>query len=216
MACQADDKPLPALAVLADWLDERGDPRGRVVRVQARYWYVYYHKAGFDRYYAAEAGELQRQSDEECEPILDRWLGFQIGRQMPLLDLQVETLEPVPEHLPKLREILRAGWVWDLYVLGVAVDDILGALLPGTGPIRQIGFGKGAAAALRDGALVALQQVPRLRQLLLSGTRVSDSGLRHLYLVRSLRTVELEGTRVSQQGVAALREALPACEVLGV
>jgi uncharacterized protein (TIGR02996 family) len=55
-ACQSADAPLPALAALADWLDGRGDPRGPVVRIQARYWYVYYTSEGYERYYSAEAG----------------------------------------------------------------------------------------------------------------------------------------------------------------
>jgi hypothetical protein len=222
-ACQVADDPLPALAKLAGWLEERGDPRGPVVRIQTRYWYVYYCDEGYKKYYAAEAEELQRRSDEECEPAYERWLGFRgngdtiaIACQMPLLDLQVADLEPVRQHLPKLRAVLQAGWVWSLYVLGAAVDDILGELLPGTGPIRDVGFGEAAAAALRDGDLATLQQVPHLRALTLSGSRVSDAGLRHLHRVRGLRVVELARTRVSRAGVAALREALPACEVLGV
>jgi hypothetical protein len=222
-ACQAADEPLLALAGLADWLDQRGDVRGRAVRVQMRYWYVYYHEEGYRRCYAAEAAGLQQQSDEEVKPIYERWLGFRsngaavaVARQMPLLDLQVRDLERVRKYLPKLRVVLQAGWVWDLYVVGLSVDDILGELLPETGPIRQISFGHDAAAALRDGDLVALQQVPHLRQLVLSGSRVSDAGLRHLYPVKSLRVVELEGTRASRAGVSALREALPACEILGV
>src|SRR5262245_60741680 len=95
-ACQADDDPLPPLAVLADWLEERGDPRAEVVRTQSRYWYVYYTDEGYTSEYRAEAGELQRRSDEVCEPIVERWLGFPgdgrsviVALQMPLLDLQV-------------------------------------------------------------------------------------------------------------------------------
>jgi hypothetical protein len=222
-ACQSADDPLPALGALADWLDGRGDPRGQVVRAQARYWYVYYTPEGFDRHYRAEAGELQRRSDEVSEPVYEQWLGFRsnggtvcIACQMPLLDLQVFDLDPVGPHLPKLREVSQAGWVWSLGCFGAGVDDVLTRLLPGTGPIRSIGFEKAAAAALRDGDLAALRQVPHLRELALSGSRVSDAGLRQLHSIQSLRLVEVGRTRVTQAGVSALREALPACKVLGV
>jgi hypothetical protein len=50
----------------------------------------------------------------------------------------------------------------------------------------------------------------------LSGTRVSDAGLRHLNKIRSLRSVELEGTRVTSGGVSALSKALPDCVFLGL
>lgn len=220
---QSADDPLPALAALADWLDRRGDPRGPVVRVQARYWYVYYTSEGYERYYDAEADELQRRSDEISESVYERWLGFRsdgaavaLSRQMPLLDLQVFALDPIEQHFPKLRAVFQAGWVWSLWCFGGGVDEVLTLLLPGTGPIRSIGFQEAAATALRDGDLVALQQVPHLRELMLSGSRISDKGLRHLHPIQSLRAVEVERTRVTPAGVAALRSALPACEVLGV
>src|SRR5262245_21668257 len=95
-ACQAEDDPLPALGVLADWLEERGDPRSEIVRIQSRYWYVYYTDEGYTNDYGAEAEELQRRSDEVVQPFYERWLGFAsngdavgIVCQMPLLDLQV-------------------------------------------------------------------------------------------------------------------------------
>src|SRR4051794_10891909 len=75
-ACQSADDPLPPLAALADWLEGRGAPRGPVVRIQGRYWYVYYPRGGYGRYYSAEAGELQRRSDDPTEPVCERWLGF--------------------------------------------------------------------------------------------------------------------------------------------
>ena len=213
---------LPALATLADWLDRRGDPRGPVVRIQARYWYVYYTQEGFERYYSAEADELQRRSDEISEGVYERWLGFRsngdtvaVACQMPLLDLQISALDPVEQYVPKLREVLQAGWVWDLWCFGGRVDDVLTLLLPDTGPIRCIGFQGAAAAALRDGDLAALQQVPHLRELVLSGSRISDKGLRHLHSIRSLHRVQIEGTRVTPAGVTALQAALPACDVIG-
>jgi hypothetical protein len=220
--CQAADDPLPALANLAYWLDARGDPRGAVVRTQARYWYVYYCRDGFDQHYAAEAKDLQERSDRS-QHIYEEWLGFQsngdiigIARQMPLLDLQVRDVERARPHLAKLREVLQAGWVWDMYILGIAVDEIMAELLSDCGPLRQICFGKDAAKALRDIDLKLLQQVPYLRTLVLSGTRVSDAGLRHLNKIRSLRSVELEGTRVTSGGVSALSKALPDCVFLGL
>jgi len=179
VACQAADAPLPALARLADWLDERGDPRGRAVRIQSRYWYVYYCREGFDRHYAAEADELQRRSDEVTRPVYDRWLGFRgdgasviPACQTPLLDLQVTDVERVRPHLPRLRAAFQAGWVWDMYCLGWAVDEMMSELLTGAGPVRRVGFAKDAAKALRAADLAALRAVPHLRELYLPGPRV--------------------------------------------
>jgi uncharacterized protein (TIGR02996 family) len=109
-ACQAADDPLPPLAALADWLDGRGDPRGPVVRVQARYWYVYYTPEGFERHYRAEAGDLQRRSDQVSRPVCERWLGLRGARRAlpharhtPYLHHQELYLQPAAPKQPRLR-----------------------------------------------------------------------------------------------------------------
>jgi hypothetical protein len=48
----------------------------------------------------------------------------------------------------------------------------------------------------------------------LSGTRITDAGLRHLHAINTLRFVLMEYTpRVTASGIATLQEALPACKV---
>ena len=62
----------------------------------------------------------------------------------------------------------------------------------------------------RDGT----QAPKRLRKLNLRGTKVSDEGVRQVLThISSLRLLNLTGTRVTAAGVAALKKALPRCQV---
>jgi hypothetical protein len=47
----------------------------------------------------------------------------------------------------------------------------------------------------------------------LSGTKVTDRGLVHLYGLKNLQSIVLSETKVSEQGKAALRKALPEATV---
>jgi internalin A len=64
-----------------------------------------------------------------------------------------------------------------------------------------------------DEGLKALSKLPGLTILVLSQTTVSDQGLKHL-LVHKLQQLHLRNTtRVSPEGIAALKKALPGCQV---
>ena len=47
----------------------------------------------------------------------------------------------------------------------------------------------------------------------LSGTTVTDAGLRYLKGTGKLETLKINGTKVTTQGVKKLQEALPNCQI---
>ena len=166
-------------------------------------------------------GELEtRMLYEEGDPVLADWLGLR-GRgdsagvcwHRPLLYVTVsKTFEEMP--VPVL-PVIRAGWVWQLDLLGPRVDEALDTLIAEAGPIRELAFF--GNQSLRDGDLEALASIPHLREVDLSRTHITDRGLRRLHRIRTLRLVRLEAPRrVTRAGVAALEEALPACVVKGL
>jgi hypothetical protein len=214
-ACQAADDAGPPLSALACWLERRKDPRGSIVRLGVRYWHESQHP---ERQDPIAFGELEtRMLYEEGDPVLADWLGLR-GRgdsagvcwHRPLLYVSVSgTFDEVP--VPVL-PVIRAGWVWQLDLVGPRVDENLDTLLAEPGPIRELAFF--GNQSLRDGDLEGLAGVPHLREVDLSRTRVTDRGLRHLHRIGTLRVVRLEYTpRVTRTGIAALQEALPVCAV---
>jgi len=65
-----------------------------------------------------------------------------------------------------------------------------------------------------DAALAALVDWPALEELSLDRTAISDAGLTHLAGCKNLRVLNVYGTKVTPAGIAALRKALPGCMVL--
>jgi hypothetical protein len=59
-----------------------------------------------------------------------------------------------------------------------------------------------------------LQGLKRLERLSLAGSRIGDDTLKQLHALTWLRELDLSGTRVSAASVAALRKALPQCRIL--
>jgi hypothetical protein len=213
-ACQAADDAGAPLSALASWLDHRRDPRGPLVQLGARYWSATRRKPP-EVLDEAEFDELERRMLDEGEDVLTDWLGSTgdgdtIGVDWEcLLRVSVEAFREFP---PRLREVVRAGWVWVLRLGGPTVDEALAALLRNGGPVREILFYKNQS--LRDGDLKHLARIPHLHEVDLSETRITDRGFRHLHRIRTLRLVRLEYTRrVTGAGIAALQEALPACVV---
>jgi Leucine Rich repeat len=216
-ACQVADDPSGPMSALASWLDNRQDPRGAPVRLGARYWHACHREPEIqDR---PEFDDLERRMDDEGDEVLVRWLGFRgdgdtvgVSWHRPLVYLSVNEFAKLPVQAC---EIVRAGWVWQLDIVGPRVDEALDTLLAEPGPIREVAFF--GNQSLRDADLEALTSVPHLREVDLSRTRITDRGLRHLHRIRTLRHVHLEYTpRVTTAGVAALQEALPACAVRGL
>lgn len=66
-----------------------------------------------------------------------------------------------------------------------------------------------------DEALELLDGLKKLETLSLSGTSVTDAGLKHLFRMQSLKSVRLvNAEKVSAAGVGALHAALPNCKVI--
>jgi Leucine-rich repeat (LRR) protein len=64
-----------------------------------------------------------------------------------------------------------------------------------------------------DAGLAHLKDCKNLTILVLTSTQVSDAGLKHLHALTQLQKLELAGMKVTAEGVAALRKALPKCEI---
>jgi hypothetical protein len=215
-ACQSADDLIPPMSALGAWLERRHDPRSLLVRMGARYWQYSRDRNGE----GAEFDDLERRMNEEGDEVLAGWLGLR-GRgdsvgicwHRPLLYVSVS--RAFDEMSLPVLPVIRAGWVWQLDLVGSRVDEDLDTLLAEPGPIREVAFS--GNQALRDGDLEALTGIPHLREVDLSRTRVTDRGLRHLHRIGTLRVVTLEYTRrVTRAGIAALQEALPACAVQGL
>jgi hypothetical protein len=65
-----------------------------------------------------------------------------------------------------------------------------------------------------DEGVFRLRGLSRLVQLSLAGTAVSDRSQSSLAALQRLERLDLSATDVSQQAAAALRAALPRCEVV--
>lgn len=65
---------------------------------------------------------------------------------------------------------------------------------------------------ITDADLVYLKQFPTLRRIDLSGTRISDTGLKHLEGMK-LDHVSVAGTKVTEQGVTKLQASSPGAKV---
>jgi len=70
-----------------------------------------------------------------------------------------------------------------------------------------------APGFLDDDTLAHLQGLPKLRELSLLGTHVTDGGLKHLESLPNLRRLDLRDAQITPEGVARIRRALPDCQI---
>ena len=77
--------------------------------------------------------------------------------------------------------------------------------------LRQVGL---SGSQLSDAALDAFPDVANLESLFLTETKITDSGLAKLAGCKKLKHLNVEGTRVTSTGVASLRKALPQLEIV--
>jgi hypothetical protein len=61
--------------------------------------------------------------------------------------------------------------------------------------------------------LKELANVPNLTELGLMASQITDEGLQELAKLKNLYGLNLGGTKVTKAGVAALRKALPNCQI---
>ena len=58
-----------------------------------------------------------------------------------------------------------------------------------------------------------LKPLTKLELLILSGTGVTDAGLKELVVLKELWGLSVTGTRVTAAGAAELHKALPKCQI---
>jgi internalin A len=64
-----------------------------------------------------------------------------------------------------------------------------------------------------DAGLKELASLKKLRTLVLQKTKVTDAGLKELASCKQLRVVDLQKTSVTEAGVEELQMALPSCNI---
>ena len=76
--------------------------------------------------------------------------------------------------------------------------------------LRELGLDQ---TEVTDLGLAKLKRLPHLTRLSLNGTKVTDAGLDHLDGLKQLRELLLTDTKVTDEGVAKLQQALPNCTI---
>jgi hypothetical protein len=109
---------------------------------------------------------------------------------------------------PRLKGMTKLKWL-DARVAGADDAALAGfAALPALENLN-LEFG----GDITDGGLAALRGKTSLKFLGLGSTNVTDAAVPHLVTLTGLTSLELSGTKVTEAGLRRLREALPRCEV---
>jgi hypothetical protein len=58
-----------------------------------------------------------------------------------------------------------------------------------------------------------LGELKKLQKLSLAGSGATDASLKHLRALTALRELDLTGTKVSAEGIATLQKDLPQCHI---
>jgi uncharacterized protein (TIGR02996 family) len=180
----APDDDLPRL-VFADWLDERGDWRGPLLRRPA--------------------------PADGCndEPAAADWLArfgwmphVSVHCRRGLLAVRLLGIDLLPRTIvPRLAEALRQGWVEHAAVGGASALDRRSAAVLAEVPSLTLYHLTDAELA---GVLPAL---PRLRGLTLIGHHLTDGGLERLRNLPRLRRLRVGRCKVTPAGLSRLRLA---------
>jgi len=64
-----------------------------------------------------------------------------------------------------------------------------------------------------DDEIACLKDLPKLKEVGLMNTQVTDAGLEHLKGLPELQTLHLHNTQITVEGVKGLRRALPRCKL---
>ncbi len=222
--------------VLADWLEERDDPRGSLVRLQ-----VEQARPDLNAVRRLELGDQERQLIQEHQEV---WLGPLQPRivswafQRGLVQLQSTPDRIIRETSPELLESEELAWVETIRLYGdtaspadyAATRSLQGVrVLDCSWTRMQAGHLAGLARAapfpflgelilnactIGPVGLAALAEslsFPRLVTLRLSTIALGDDGLAILArsrLMAQLQILDLRNNRISRAGVAALAAAV--------
>lgn len=100
--------------------------------------------------------------------------------------------------------------VW-LNLAGTEVTDAGLVHIAGMTTLEKLHLEK---TAITDAGLQHLAGLSNLQYLNLYGTQVSDAGLSHLQGLTNLKRLFVWQTQVTDEGIAALKAALPECQVI--
>src|SRR5262245_26690889 len=188
--------------ILADYLEERGDPRGTFVRLQVQ-------AARLDEDDPQRA-ECQRQAEELSRPHLRDWL----GPLVKLGEVEWSWARGLITLYLKGRDLLRhewadwaqtEAWAWVECVRMVDLTDSEAADLCRLPPLHLLSLN--SCERLTDAGLAHLRNLTSLQRLDLSEcVQLTDAGLAHLNGLTTLRHLDLRKCGwLTDAGLAHLR-----------
>jgi Leucine-rich repeat (LRR) protein len=117
---------------------------------------------------------------------------------------QCHFIDPDFGHISRLKNLRN---------LGLNASGITDRGLEPLSAIQSLEHLSIADSPISDAGLVHLARLPRLSSLELRGTEITDAGLTLLAGLKKLQTLDVTGT--APAGIAALKQALPGCTVIG-
>jgi internalin A len=150
--------------------------------------------------------KLRRLNLEMCD--LTDFSTKQIGMATGLRDVNIRytrTTDAMLKELGGLKQLQK------LYVSSLKVTDEGIKALAGLTQLEVLDL---SDTKLTDAGLKELTGLKQLQELVLSETAITDAGLKNLFPLTRLQSLDLSQTKVTKAGVAAIRKALPKCEVL--
>lgn len=202
---ETPDDDMPRL-ILADWFEERGEPRGEFIRAQV----LAARLAASDphcRRLEAQAAELLARHEAVWQgrlpDLLGGWQFFHRG----LLHL---TVSPGRLMVAEARLLGTEDWCWVEAITLRSLDDGDAALLAGSALLSTLTELSLSMSAIGDDGLVALVTSPHVRHLAvlrLDHTRVGLEGLQALArseIATRLTTLDLGWTPTGAWGAQAL------------
>lgn len=197
----APEQDAPRL-VYADWLEERGDPRGEFIRLQVALEHL---PAG-----SSQRSELDRRARELLAKHEAEWIG-DILRNRAVWRFRRGFVEHIT--MPAVYLLTYAGRIWECEpAVSVNVTDLnqyasAVALLPQLANLRRLNIGRNSVG---DEALLPFAQshcVRNLETLCAWGCRLGDESaiaLAYSPILSKLRTVDLSKNMVRSRGAVAL------------
>lgn len=216
------DDDLPRL-IYADWLDEKGDPRGEFIRVQCELARLPNDDPRCEKLRNREKELLEAYECSWTPPnqlsLFYEWRrGFvailrpctrglfngedslKVLAEFPLaveLEFGISMRDEEFRHMPDLPNLQTFG------VMGNS--RISNASVPKIGKWRTLRRLTLSSDTITDGALPHLSDLHELRELDLSYTGITDAALSRLATFRSLESLDLNDTELTGHGLDALR-----------